>query len=80
MHLSIPNLYYTSLMTNDDIDTIIQRGEERTVELNSKYEGSNLESFWTILIISNWTPRFGNGKAKSGVSRFYSCIFRSVVT
>jgi len=32
-------------MTNDDIDTIIQRGEERTVELNSKYEGSNLESF-----------------------------------
>jgi len=36
MHLSILNLYYTSLMINDDIDAIIQRGE---VELNSKYEG-----------------------------------------
>jgi len=28
---------------NDDIDAIIQRGEERTAELNSKYEGLNLE-------------------------------------
>ena len=32
-----------SLMINDDIDAIIQRGEERTVELNSKYEGLNLD-------------------------------------
>jgi SWI/SNF-related matrix-associated actin-dependent regulator of chromatin subfamily A member 5 len=30
-------------LINDDIDAIIQRGEERTVELNSKYEGLNLE-------------------------------------
>ncbi len=28
---------------NDDIEAIIQRGEERTAELNSKYEGLNLE-------------------------------------
>ena len=31
------------LSINDDIDAIIQRGEERTIELNSKYEGLNLE-------------------------------------
>lgn len=30
-------------MIDDDIDAIIQRGEERTSELNSKYEGLNLE-------------------------------------
>ena len=30
-------------MINDDIDAIIQRGEERTQELNSKYEGLNLD-------------------------------------
>jgi len=30
-------------MINDDIDAIIQRGEERMVELNSKYEGSDLD-------------------------------------
>ncbi|KAI0005017.1 SNF2 family DNA-dependent ATPase [Russula compacta] len=28
---------------DDDIDAIIQRGEERTAELNQKYEGLNLE-------------------------------------
>ena len=31
------------LLVNDDIDAIIQRGEERTSELNSRYEGLNLE-------------------------------------
>ncbi|KAF8232381.1 SNF2 family DNA-dependent ATPase [Tricholoma matsutake] len=30
-------------LINDDIDAIIQRGEERTSELNSRYEGLNLE-------------------------------------
>jgi SWI/SNF-related matrix-associated actin-dependent regulator of chromatin subfamily A member 5 len=30
-------------MVNDDIDAIIQRGEEPTVELNNKYETLNLE-------------------------------------
>ncbi|KAF5352870.1 hypothetical protein D9756_006326 [Leucocoprinus leucothites] len=32
-----------NLLVNDDIEAIIQRGEERTAELNSKYEGLNLE-------------------------------------
>nr|GAT42969.1 predicted protein [Mycena chlorophos] len=31
------------LIINDDIDAIIQRGEERTTELNSKYEGLGIE-------------------------------------
>jgi SWI/SNF-related matrix-associated actin-dependent regulator of chromatin subfamily A member 5 len=31
------------LLINEDIDAIIARGEERTIELNSKYEGLNLE-------------------------------------
>ena len=31
------------MMINDDIEAIIRRGEERTIELNSKYEGLNLE-------------------------------------
>ncbi|KAF8079370.1 SNF2 family N-terminal domain-containing protein [Lyophyllum atratum] len=31
------------ILINDDIEAIIQRGEERTSELNSKYEGLNLE-------------------------------------
>lgn len=32
-----------SMLVNDDIEEIIQRGEERTAQLNSKYEGLNLE-------------------------------------
>ncbi|KAF7309662.1 hypothetical protein MIND_00337300 [Mycena indigotica] len=32
-----------NLVVDDDIDAIIQRGEERTTELNSKYEGLGIE-------------------------------------
>lgn len=31
------------MLVNDDIEEIIQRGEERTAQLNNKYEGLNLE-------------------------------------
>lgn len=31
------------MMINDDIEAILKRGEERTAELNTKYEGLNLE-------------------------------------
>jgi len=31
------------MLINEDIEAIVQRGEERTAELNSKYEGLNLE-------------------------------------
>ena len=32
-----------SMLINGDIEMIIQRGEERTTELNAKYEGLNFE-------------------------------------
>ncbi|KAJ7801915.1 P-loop containing nucleoside triphosphate hydrolase protein [Mycena olivaceomarginata] len=48
------------LLINDDIDAIIQRGEERTVELNSKYEGLNLED------LSNFkSGSFGSAQRKT---------------
>jgi len=31
------------MVVNDDVDGIIQRGEERTAEVSTKYEGLNLE-------------------------------------
>jgi hypothetical protein len=31
-------IFINNLMVNDDIDDILQRGEEHTVERNSKYE------------------------------------------
>lgn len=46
-----------SLMVNDDIDTIISRGESRTHELNSKYEGLNLEdlnNFKSDFAVQQW--------------------------
>jgi SWI/SNF-related matrix-associated actin-dependent regulator of chromatin subfamily A member 5 len=44
-------------MINDDIEAIIQRGEERTVELNSKYEGLNfddLSNFKSEASVQQW--------------------------
>ncbi|KAI0814754.1 SNF2 family DNA-dependent ATPase [Irpex lacteus] len=45
------------LMVNDDIDAIIQRGEERTQRLNSKYEGLNfddLSNFKSEASVQQW--------------------------
>lgn len=44
-------------MIDDDIDAIIQRGEERTVELNSRYEGLNLDdlnNFKSDATVQQW--------------------------
>ncbi|OJA19787.1 hypothetical protein AZE42_11369 [Rhizopogon vesiculosus] len=44
-------------LINDDIDAIVQRGEERTAELNSKYEGLNLEdlnNFKSDATVQQW--------------------------
>lgn len=44
-------------MINDDIDTIIRRGEERTSELNSKYEGltfEDLANFKSDASVQQW--------------------------
>jgi hypothetical protein len=53
MGFALTDFAFNSLIINDDIDAIIQRGEERTVELNTKYEGLNLDD----LITSNRTRR-----------------------
>jgi hypothetical protein len=45
-------------MINDDIDEITQRGEERTQELNSNYEGLNLDD------LDNFKSD-ANGRAKT---------------
>lgn len=49
-HLSVLRIFgllifssFDRLVVNEDIDAIIARGEERTIKLNSKYEGLNLE-------------------------------------
>jgi SWI/SNF-related matrix-associated actin-dependent regulator of chromatin subfamily A member 5 len=44
-------------MINDDIDAVIQRGEEHTLDLNSKYEGLNLEdlsNFKSEASVQHW--------------------------
>jgi SWI/SNF-related matrix-associated actin-dependent regulator of chromatin subfamily A member 5 len=44
-------------MINDDIDAIIQRGEERTQQLNSKYEGlsfDDLSNFKSEASVQQW--------------------------
>lgn len=45
------------MMINDDIDEIIQRGEERTHRLNSKYEGlsfEDLSNFKSEASVQQW--------------------------
>lgn len=40
--------FHCSLLLNDDIDKIIQRGEARTAELSTKYEALNLDDLSTF--------------------------------
>ncbi|KJA19167.1 hypothetical protein HYPSUDRAFT_144090 [Hypholoma sublateritium FD-334 SS-4] len=53
-------------LINEDIDAIIARGEERTIELNSKYEGLNLEdlnNFKSDASVQQWEGEdFRTGK------------------
>lgn len=46
-----------SLLINDDIEEIIHRGEARTTELNSKYEGltfEDLSNFKSEASVQQW--------------------------
>ncbi|KAG7446305.1 SNF2 family DNA-dependent ATPase [Guyanagaster necrorhizus] len=56
----------------EDIDAIIQRGEERTVELNSKYEGLNFEdlsNFKSEASVQQWEGEdFRSGRKNLGLS------------
>ncbi|KAF9031921.1 SNF2 family N-terminal domain-containing protein [Panaeolus papilionaceus] len=61
-----------SVSINDDIDAIIAKGEERTQELNSKYEGLNLEdlsNFKSEASVQQWDGEdFRSGAAKKGLN------------
>ena len=51
------SVIFFSLLINDDIEAIIQRGEERTTELNSKYEGltfEDLSNFKSEASVQQW--------------------------
>lgn len=44
-------------MVNDDIDAIIQRGEQRTAELSNRYEGlsfEDLSNFKSEASVQQW--------------------------
>ncbi|KAH9884642.1 SNF2 family DNA-dependent ATPase [Cubamyces lactineus] len=56
------------LMVNDDIDAIIQRGEERTQQLNSKYEGltfEDLSNFKSEASVQQWEGEDFRGQRKA---------------
>lgn len=59
-------------MINDDIEAIINRGEERTQELNSKYEGLNFEdlsNFKSDASVQQWEGE----DFRAGVSTHFRC-------
>ena len=59
------------MMIDDDIDAIINRGEERTAELSTKYEALNLEdlsNFKSDASVQQWEGEDFRG----GVSAFLS--------
>ncbi len=43
LYISYHLYFFRSLMIDDDIEEIIQRGEERTEVINKKYEGFNFD-------------------------------------
>ena len=75
LHFLVANSRMHSLMINDDIDAIIQCGEERTVELNRKYEGLNsddLNNFKSDATVQQWEGE----DFRSGVSAFWASALR----
>jgi SWI/SNF-related matrix-associated actin-dependent regulator of chromatin subfamily A member 5 len=63
-----------SFLVNDDIEGIIQRGEERTAQLNSKYEGLNLEdlsNFKSDASVQQWEGE----DFRTGVRRLHLVLF-----
>jgi len=46
-----------SLLVNDDIEAVIERGEKRTAEISNKYEGltfEDLNNFKSDTMIQQW--------------------------
>ncbi|TXT12146.1 uncharacterized protein COLE_02556 [Cutaneotrichosporon oleaginosum] len=58
----------TDMMVDDDIDDIIRRGEEKTAELNKKYQGLDLDAlnnFRSESLINQWEGEDFAAKRKS---------------
>lgn len=58
----------TNMMVDDDIDEIIRRGEEKTSELNKKYQGLDLDAlnnFRSESLINQWEGEDFAAKRKS---------------
>ncbi|SJL09809.1 related to ISW2-ATPase component of a two subunit chromatin remodeling complex [Armillaria ostoyae] len=68
----IINSSLDEVLINEDIDAIILRGEERTVELNSRYEGLNFEdlsNFKSEASVQQWEGEdFRSGRKNLGMS------------
>ncbi|KAI5120574.1 hypothetical protein M0805_002524 [Coniferiporia weirii] len=58
------------LTVDEDIDAIIQRGEERTAELNSKYEGLNFDDLnnFKSESVMQWEGEEGKNRQNLGMS------------
>jgi SWI/SNF-related matrix-associated actin-dependent regulator of chromatin subfamily A member 5 len=70
---------FLRLMVNDDIEAIIHHGEERTVELNTKYEGLNFEdltNFKSEASVQQWEGE----DFRTGVSTVRSSLFEFTIT
>ena len=73
---SLTFLNARSLVINEDIDAIIARGEERTMELNSKYEGLNLEdlnNFKSDASVQQWEGEDFRAGVRTRFFFFLSC-------
>jgi SWI/SNF-related matrix-associated actin-dependent regulator of chromatin subfamily A member 5 len=57
------------MLIDDDIDEIIKRGEDKTAELQSKYQGLDLDAlnnFKSESMVNQWEGEdFGNGNKVS---------------
>lgn len=56
LYIHVP-LTLISMLVNDDIEEIVQRGEERTAQPNSRYEGLKLVDFKSDASAQRWEGR-----------------------
>lgn len=59
-----------SMMIDDDIDEIIKRGEEKTADLNKKYQGLDLDAlnnFKSESMVNTWEGEDYANKVSTGL-------------
>lgn len=68
--------FFFSLLIDEDIDAIISKGEERTKELNSKYEGLNLDdlnNFRSESMVNSWEGEDYQNKVRRDL--LFDCVY-----